>query len=175
MRYIENIHLEISDDDIYLCYGLIGFTLLSLQMCNINVEEFNLDGNFINLKNLLEKNCIDIDLKKSIYEKKFMKFKATKKSQNIYKDWLNILYFKKLNTINITKKRKKKKIKSHSIIQIKEDGLEEIVVQQDNDVSTNEDENEYDNKSNEINAVNKDSNQNKEANEESEEGMEEEE
>ena len=167
--------ISFDDNDIYLYYGLIGFTLLSLQFCNINIEEFNLDGNFVNLKKFLEKNCFDIDLKKEIYEEKFKKFKATKKSGNIHKDWLNILFSKKLDTINITKNQKRKKIKSCSIIQIKEDGLEEVSIQQDNDVYTNGDEEGCDSKSNDIIDVNKDSNQNKIINKESEESIEEEE
>lgn len=160
--------INFDDNDIYLCYGLICFTLLIFQFYNINIEEFNLDENFINLKSFLEKNCIDIDLKKVIYEKKFKKFKNSKKYQDINKDWLNMLFLKKLDTINITKKhKKKKKIKSLPMIQIIEDGLEEISMQQDNDVSTNED--EYDSKSNETKEDNIDSNQNKIINEESKE------
>ena len=161
--------ISFNDNDIYLCYGLIGFTLLSLQFCDIKIEEFTLDEHFSNLKIFLENNDIEIDLKKEIYEKKFIEFKNSKKYQNLYKDWLNILFSKKLNTIKI-KKHKKIKIKSPSIIQTREDGLEEITLKQENDISINED--EYDNNSIEINDDNRDSNNNNITNEELEECLE---
>ena len=141
--------VDFDENDIYLCYGLIAFNILAHQFYEINIEIFNLDENFSNYKKFLENNGIDINEKKSIYEKKFVIFKNLKKPQNLYKDWLNIL-------------------------QITEDGLKEEIIQQDNEISTNEDED--DNKSKEINDIkNNDSNQNKIVNEESEDIIEEEE
>ena len=76
--------------------------------------------------------------------------------------------------LKFIQRKKKKKIKSRPIIQITEDGLKEEIIQQDNEISTNEDED--DNKSKEINDIkNNDSNQNKIVNEESEDIIEEEE
>ena len=166
--------VDFDENDIYLCYGLIAFNILAHQFYEINIEIFNLDENFSNYKKFLENNGIDINEKKSIYEKKFVIFKNLKKPQNLYKDWLNILFKKNLDSIKIHPKKKKKKIKSRPIIQITEDGLKEEIIQQDNEISTNEDED--DNKSKEINDIkNNDSNQNKIVNEESEDIIEEEE
>ena len=94
------------ENDIYLCYGLIAFTLLSFDFEKINIETFNLDKNFSKFKEFLENNSIDIKSKKSIYEQKFQKFKRSYKVQILYKDWLNVLYSKKLNSIKISKKKK---------------------------------------------------------------------
>ena len=93
------------ENDIYLCYGLISFALLSFDFEKINIETFNLDKNFSKFKEFLENNSIDIKSKKSIYEQKFQKFKRSYKVQILYKDWLNVLYSKKLNSIKISKKK----------------------------------------------------------------------